>query len=1389
MTAGQVNNVNKVAQVFNSESNPNADQYNGWTNIQNPLIQNDKTYATSTFTKKKYIKKYKEKKVKDKKGKETTVKEPVYDYKYICPWTASAHQYGLKVPKLSYVKEITFRVRMKSDSGFTCYAPAGKFCIYGKARTERYNDPSDSTGYHNGLFIRYLNKKVSSKWETYEYTMKEADIKKGGFDYNDWNASNMGIDLIFSDPEIKGETNSKIDKHIYIAWVDIKIQYYTPTYGIEIVDDIAYYKGQLNPAWAEGDVISIDNELATMPQLGINENVTITATFKHHIDTSTKQVLDVDLPDGMEIVRSKAQNSLFDANTLKWTVDCASPKPHTLTMVVRSHRSGVNLITIGNTTVSKRHKLNVVRGIFGGYEKIILSKSDTPHLNHKCCLGVDITGYTEQGTIDEDDGIEYSELKYTISFNNEVDSGQWSWSVVDGEAGNISIISRNYHAVLLKVPTGEFHATLNFCFYPKAQNYEAVVTSNTLGDTGYLNFNVKTPYIYHITSEKKKNTNSIFYYGIGTDVVTISDHRMLTNVDVSTTSIESRSDLIDSNMVMSGSTLTMHKQDELDYIGCVPLEHLHFDPKSTFKDTLLNNSYKNKKYMGKKLAPDEDITLNVRLHPQQVTTIQGLIEMDKPIPINANHRCFEGDALNHRGWVEIYSIKAEETNPHWYKCDIDVKYLTHNLNTRFKIDKGTTRVYNRSKIKSLMAERVESGSKLDDSTTDTPFFDVDTDGSYVYSTDISNTSEFLDENDEPVINLGDNTTVTYHDDEGEALPVNGLDNVINYIKTFGYEVPEPVLNEPIMIVDNIEVPNNQRNMFNIGEGQHIRIRSKETLGSESIVRFEWLSTLFSEDKENNIRRFIRLIDKKTNDVVFEYEYTDFEYDDENITCSTVARVKSGTGWLPTSGGTDVDMRIFTQASNDYDEDDTDVDDSSEILYGSTLELAIDGNKLSLIDEGFNSMEYTLDVDLVKGDYYWETYWLNDNQDGETDEAICYFDITVASTLMTSQYANQYKKLFVSPFPVRDKNLLFTRDGEEGTIYYMEDDGEEFSYVMNPYYQYMNGTDLVTSDGISIFNLNYGYQIVYIQNGLVRLGFNRLNGRLYLGKFDPITREYVDTHRFHLKKYDDFNVNTITDDKIEIQASDSIFTIWRGHPYIMVKHPTEHLWIDSRFNRVWAEQVGDSDPLDLPTNWDLMNDKNLLPECVGGTDGIKSSCMEVEEVELLSKDDATLEWGRIDWVSRNKKTGAVIEEGTFQNFEEAEFLTGVEYTFYIDGDTTKQSDSIVLGTYTGNLGEYVSEVSIDNTAPYKIDLIAQKDIIQATQTDDLQASVLDYDGKGIEGKTVYFYEAYEPRLELKGDKSIIQTNDPVDLTTRLVDSQDGSIIKEQGRTIYYYEKID
>lgn len=58
----------------------------------------------------------------------------------------------------------------------------------------------------------------------------------------------------------------------------------------------------------------------------------------------------------------------------------------------------------------------------------------------------------------------------------------------------------------------------------------------------------------------------------------------------------------------------------------------------------------------------------------------------------------------------------------------------------------------------------------------------------------------------------------------------------------------------------------------------------------------------------------------------------------------------------------------------------------------------------------------------------------------------------------------------SPFPIPKKEVVFTRESEERTIYYLTG-LDSFKYHIEPVYQYLFGTDLMTREGTSIFNLS------------------------------------------------------------------------------------------------------------------------------------------------------------------------------------------------------------------------------------------------------------------------------------------------------------------------------
>lgn len=128
-------------------------------------------------------------------------------------------------------------------------------------------------------------------------------------------------------------------------------------------------------------------------------------------------------------------------------------------------------------------------------------------------------------------------------------------------------------------------------------------------------------------------------------------------------------------------------ENRIAYIGVIPLSRCHkADVTADSKNSLIENRYLNRAYYGKKGDYSEDIKMTLRIPWYDVATLQGLVEMDKPIPIDTIPNRADGDPLNHRGWAEIYEVtNIKKINDFYYECDVGVKYLSHDINTRFTI--------------------------------------------------------------------------------------------------------------------------------------------------------------------------------------------------------------------------------------------------------------------------------------------------------------------------------------------------------------------------------------------------------------------------------------------------------------------------------------------------------------------------------------------------------------------------------------------------------------------------------------------------------------------------------------------------------------------------------
>ena len=1219
--------VKKYARQLIELENLNLIDRVDWTDKQYALNGNTTQEAYSLYTEKK------------------TWTNPAYDKReYVpnIPAMLSARDFGLEIPEDAKINYIRFNVGMRASEGLEVLKPIGRFMIYGG--TGEVEDVGyKQTGWASGIYTitptDYLPQHPTNL--VYEMSGDVYDQRK-----NPSTALNEEYFALYF--HFREARKFKKESPIYLNYVYVEVDY------TESETTILF-----DPFQTTGD--EPYHCLA-------NEEFDLNIIFKQNIADAGSKTFNIDIPWGTEIVSYSATSGTFNPNTRKYTLNLSPNSENTLTLRLNPNGIGLKELKVYNTNQSASFYYHPSLLYDTNYFTANIV-SDGIRKNYRSCITFNIQsessvdtqtfriGFTQQGSA-------IPTQRISTSLNKELTTkGITLDSVVRlDNLGNNPPLASRYLVTLSGIPTGQKNdIVLNFCCYPKTTgDFTVTITDDALNEQYSQTFQSLDPYIYRLGNSDKITSAYWNFKCISEDIV-FKEHRMASDVVPweDTVFLACEFDEVDSVMTISDCNLTAHFYEEVDYIGCVPLEQTHFDPKSTYKDKLLDSRYKNKRYMGKQLASDEDITLNVRLHPPQVTTIQGLIDMDKPIPINANHKCFEGDSLNHRGWAEIYGIKTEQTgnNPHWYKCDIDVKYITHNLNTRFNIHRGV-KSYPMTVPDLLVPVNTPSDTLYD-------FFNVRTDGTYEFR-------------------------------EDRVIEEEGQDPII------------------------IEYDENKRHKVELDSGQSLFIQTKSPLANRVNLTVDWISNKLAEDKENLITRIFRIRDKKTNQVVFEYEYSDWDFSDVNYIGTTVKGRQLYKGsYDPLAINKQIDMRREESSDVDPQTGEIIIDDD-EVYFGSKIHFQINNKKLTVIDEGFNGKEltYTSTKNLEGANYVFEVEMKNNNEDAETDDVITFINISVDETLLnTARFSEYYDHMVVSPFPVADRKVLFIRQAEEGNIYYLEDEGlKEFSYLIDPYYNYKNGVDLQSYDGTSLFSLNYGYEMIFLQNGLVRLGINRINGSINLAKYDKVADDYIITSRFKLANEKDVGITYISDDKIVLYAGDSKFTMWRGHPYVMVNHNGEDLIILNSYYRVWGESVG-GDVSEYPCYWDLMNSRNLLPSNIGGN-LISSKDMTIEELEVAHLD-----------LNIYPLTNPIYSNEDIE--------------LEIEGEIDSFSENIIIddsGVYKGVLGEYTYEVQTNTGYVTGTGVMIEKPVIKTGEEVNISGFVYNHSLGGISGKTINIYSS-------------------------------------------------
>ncbi|MBQ2654081.1 MAG: hypothetical protein IJF83_11035 [Methanobrevibacter sp.] len=1188
------------SQTVNAQYNPNfAKKFNDWEHEAN-AVGNTNTFAQAKIT------------------KEGTKDKPVF----VTPLYLTAHDFRLNIPSDAYIKKLTFEVNCKvTSTKAKVKVPNVWFMFYGDTSRDVSRSAVGKTGWNNGVYRIYPSSYLSTSDKTYYYSMSEDDLKKGKVTANKLNQSITGIDIHFDNVD---EMNTSVT-HVKVKWVRVRVEYDVPEYYLTY-----------------SPLTTASNPL----EVNVGKSYKVKAEFGNRTKAKggTQQV-NIKLPFGtfLDSYSPSSENlSVVDDHNFIWSCNGGALAKNNITLNLQSNLVGLRNIISSHGDIDYLEYINPIAFQNGDYVECNIESGDINQLRPSCfyftaMVNSDDGNVAFEVVVENQNRPNHSLVSSALKeAYNKGSNGNYlvNWELIEADDG-VSIDYAISDGISFNVPPNtDVEIKFKGCFLPIGSGMNSLLLTNLDNNNTY-------GYDYYC------NPFDNLEMDIKTDKVVVTDHRVLNNLETDYNVIPFYSNNFDRVMVEQPCHFRMHIQEQVAYIGCVPIKHAHYDPDSSFSNGGLISQYKNKTYTGKKGEIDEDRGLKIWLPKKDWTTLEGLAELDKPIPINTVPSAYEGDVLNHRGWAELTKVKVDEKSPLYYRGSLDLIYLTHNINSRFVINRGVKLIDD--KFDTMMGSVVDSGDEFANTTyinqdgetvsNATGYFNVDTDGVYIYD-----------------------------DDAME----------------------------------------NQRTLISLDNSQYATITSDEELPEHFNISCEWSSTRIDENRENNFERIIRLFDGD-NKAILEYEYYDLKFTDEQYyKCTVQCRVMTSSGWITVfendmNLSADLESLQLTRdavtgelvsESEPYideleAEDDLTIETEaytySDYTYGSTVHFNLNMNQLEIIDEGVSGRELSQTVLLDYAPRSYQLMFKNKNVDGDTNDVITFFDFEVEESVLLSDFEKDYSDLLVSSFPVPNRDLLFTRDSQEGVIYYYKDDGRLFSYIQEPFYMYFKGVDLKVEDDISIFNLNNSYRVFYLQNGLVRIGFDRFEGEIYLAKYDIYSKQYINVSYLQLSNYSEFHIGAYSDDKIEVCVGTTVFTMYRGHPYVVIKHEDDDIQFKSVWNRVFGESVN-GEAHDLPSLWELANYNNMLPTEIGG-DNVDVSGW------IVDSDDEEEDANRAVSLNLQKHTNDAI-------------YNNEDVIFDVSGTVTSSGDNLIdekipvdeVTTFTGFLGDYEISIEVDETVP-------------------------------------------------------------------------------------------
>nr|WP_302578241.1 hypothetical protein [Methanobrevibacter arboriphilus] len=571
-------------------------------------------------------------------------------------------------------------------------------------------------------------------------------------------------------------------------------------------------------------------------------------------------------------------------------------------------------------------------------------------------------------------------------------------------------------------------------------------------------------------------------------------------------------------------------------------------------NTLIKKQYKNRKLFGKTGDYDEQKSLHIILTKKQMVTLQGLVEMDRPFIINTCPNCPDDDPLNHRGYAIVHEIEnMKYINGDMAECDIKVQYIENNLTPLVNIQKG-------SKVNTNIVKPDISETLIMDYYSLVDNFIIENSGNFSY----------------------DSSELAW------------------------YNRPE----------DESDTENrNGSNKFELAANEEFKIRKELKDPTDISISFEHLIPN-NEANFSNAVRTITIKNKDTDEPVFTYEHINFRHKDydyesdtpEELTTVNEADVIATTYDNLTGEETSI-LQDIIQYSYDIDreedEDYTTTGTYKGYWVGTKININIDDNILRLTDDGFTGTEINIDdLELEDVDYILEFETSYPLESLVYDNLLTRCGIEITENVSTVQKKSMYSNMIVSPSPLSGRNLYFTRETEEGILYYYSHDGYNGTYITTPFTEYKNAVNLQNGNEADILSLANNPSVIVINNGLVKARFDRYYNTIHISKYREfkeyipptstvsghykITKGWQDICNLRINDIRKISITKFTPDKIILNVGGTTWTLWRGRPFIEVIHTKKNIKIIDSFDTLWNNTIISELNPNIETNIDYGN---------------------------------------------------------------------------------------------------------------------------------------------------------------------------------------------------------